>query len=147
MDNLIIFISVPVIVVFTKSEALELVAIEILQEKKQLSFDDAAKGAADYAKEHLQNAHLKLEKYRYHPQGHVYLRGKISNKCVKWRLMVLVELNKLEMDCEDLVKCTAAVLDGDRLQTIFISTQQNSLEVQMEWCTRLVVVSCHCVPV
>lgn len=69
-----IFGSVPVIVVFTKCEALELQAIKILQ-KEKLSYGDAVEGAPEYAKKHLWNAHLDLEKHKYPPQGHVYLKG------------------------------------------------------------------------
>lgn len=51
-------------------------------------------------------------------------------------LILSLELDKPDVNCESLLKCTAAVLDGDRLQAIFISTQQNSLELQIEYSTR-----------
>lgn len=121
---------------FTKCEALELTAIEVLQEEKKLSFREAVNGAAKYAQEHLWNAHHELEKYKYHPQGHVYLQGKVIKNCTKWRLILSLELDKPDVNCESLLKCTAAVLDGDRLQAIFISTQQNSLELRIEYSTR-----------
>ncbi|KAF9468343.1 hypothetical protein BDZ94DRAFT_1232400 [Collybia nuda] len=54
---------VPVIAVFTKCEALETKEVEILQEEHQLSYENAISQAPAYAKKHLQNIHLKSEKY------------------------------------------------------------------------------------
>jgi hypothetical protein len=72
---LITFVPVPVVLVFTKCEALELSAIRTLQKEKQLSYNDAVLKAPEYAQEHLRNAHLELEDEKYPPQGHVYLQG------------------------------------------------------------------------
>jgi hypothetical protein len=72
---LIILVPVPVILVFTKCEALELSAIKTLQKEKKLSYNDAYQEAPKYARQYLQNAHLDLESEKYPPQGHVYLKG------------------------------------------------------------------------
>lgn len=64
--------------VFTKCEALELQAIETLEEK--LSYSEAVERAPEYAKKYLWNTHLELEKYKYPPQGHVYLKGQPALK-------------------------------------------------------------------
>lgn len=60
---------------FTKCEALEVQAVQALQEDNKLSFGDAVKGAPEYAKKHLQNLHLELGMHKYPPQSHVYLQG------------------------------------------------------------------------
>ncbi|KAF9459243.1 hypothetical protein BDZ94DRAFT_1199801 [Collybia nuda] len=108
---------VPVVVIFTKSEALELNAVNILQEQKGLDFKGAVKEAADYAKEYLQMTHLILEKYKYPPKGHVYLQG----------------MEKSNTDCRDLVECTANVLDSVTLQAIFVSMQQVNIEISIKF--------------
>ncbi|KAF9462707.1 hypothetical protein BDZ94DRAFT_1165301 [Collybia nuda] len=111
---------VPVIVVFTKCEALELQAIEALQEKQKLSYLNAVQEAPKYAMKHLWNAHLELEKCKYPPQSHIYLQ----------------EMNKPDTNCKELVECTASVLDSDVLQAIFVSTQQVSLEISLKYALR-----------
>jgi hypothetical protein len=69
-----ICILVPVIAVFTKSEALEIKAISML-EKNGFSYNDAILNAPQHARENLQNAHLALLKEKYPPQGHIYVQG------------------------------------------------------------------------
>ncbi|KAF9458884.1 GTP-binding protein [Collybia nuda] len=107
---------VPIVVVFTKCEALEYEAVNVLEEQGH-NFNDAAKGSVDYAKEHLQTAHLKLQSYKYQPKGYVYLQ----------------EMEKPNTNCKMLVKCTANVLTGSTLQAIFVSTQQASLEISIKY--------------
>lgn len=135
-SEILMLVLVPVIVVFTKCEALELKAIEILQQE-QLSFDDAAKGAPEYAKKHLWNAHLILENHKYPPQGHVYLKGQpLLGPSSQHNLTEQSEMEKLNTDCKDLVECTASVLDSETLQAIFVSTQQANLELSMKYAIR-----------
>ncbi|KAF9460676.1 hypothetical protein BDZ94DRAFT_1169286 [Collybia nuda] len=111
---------VPVVAIFTKCEALELTAIEILQGEENISFRDAAKRAPEYAKKNLWNAHLELEKQKFSPQGHVYLQ----------------EMQMPHTECTELVECTASVLNGDTLQALFVSTQQVSLEISVRYATK-----------
>ncbi|KAF9463352.1 hypothetical protein BDZ94DRAFT_1164036 [Collybia nuda] len=111
---------VPVIAVFTKCEALETKAFIVLQEEHQLSSEDAFNQAPAYVKKHLQNIHLKLEKYKYPPKGHVYIQ----------------EMEKAGTDCMPLLDRTASVLDGDVLQAIFVSTQQASVEMCVKYAIR-----------
>lgn len=76
MGNVLMDHLVPVIVVFTKCEVLEVEATRILQETRHLNFGDAARLAPQYARENMWNIHLELEKYKYRPQSYVYLQGK-----------------------------------------------------------------------
>lgn len=46
------------------------------------------------------------------------------------------ELNQCYTKCQELVRCTAAVLTDENLQALFISTQENSLELAMEYSIR-----------
>lgn len=68
-------LAVPVVVVFTKCEALQVKAIEALEDQGY-DFDEAVENAQKYAEEHLWNVHLILEAMKYPPRGHVYLQGK-----------------------------------------------------------------------
>ncbi|KAF9465740.1 hypothetical protein BDZ94DRAFT_1306800 [Collybia nuda] len=106
---------VPVVAVFTKCEALELKAIAALEDEG-FDFDEAVEKVPIYVEEKLKKVHKVLEEMEYPPRGHVYLQ----------------ELDKPDVACEDLVKCTAKVLDSKILQSLFISTQQNSLELAIE---------------
>ncbi|KAF9457836.1 hypothetical protein BDZ94DRAFT_1202160 [Collybia nuda] len=106
---------VPVIVVFTKCEALEIKAITKLQDIGY-EFDEAVEKASNLVSKELKDTQEMLEQMDYPPKGYVCLQ----------------ELEKPENDCQDLVKCTAEVLDSRVLQGLFISTQQNSLDLAME---------------
>ncbi|KAF9459979.1 hypothetical protein BDZ94DRAFT_1284167 [Collybia nuda] len=108
---------VPVIAVFTKCEALETIAVDILENQEELTYHDAVMGAPEYAKNNLQNIHLDLARYKYPPQGYVYLQ----------------EMEKPYTDCKDLIEQTASALSGDTLQAIFVSTQQVNLEASMRY--------------
>ncbi|KAF9458945.1 hypothetical protein BDZ94DRAFT_1291825 [Collybia nuda] len=110
---------VPVIVVFTKCEALEIKAIGELEDAGQ-SFEEAEENASKYVEEHLKNIQRMFETMTYPPKGYVFLQ----------------EMEKPEKDCEVLVKCTADVLDSNILQGLLISTQQNSLELAIEYSLR-----------
>lgn len=46
------------------------------------------------------------------------------------------ELNQDHTTCRELVKHTAAILTDENLQALFISTQQNNLELAMEYSIR-----------
>lgn len=66
---------VPVLAVFTKSEALEIRALAVLEYEGH-DYVTAIKNASKYAEENLRTAHLQLESMPYPPRGHVYLQGK-----------------------------------------------------------------------
>lgn len=59
---------------FTKCEALQVKAIEALEDKGY-DYDDAVENAEKYANENLRNFHVTLESMAYPPKGHVYLQG------------------------------------------------------------------------
>jgi hypothetical protein len=47
-----------------------------------------------------------------------------------------LELDRAEKDCKELVECTAALLNSDILQALFVSTQQVSIEICVKYSTR-----------
>lgn len=64
--------------------------------------------------------------------NYLSLFGENSNKSL--------EMDIPDTTCMDLIECTAEVLDGDRLQAIFVSTQQNSLDLPMVYSIRFEVI-------
>jgi len=111
--------SVPVIAIFTKFDALEDKAYGDLEEE-EFSHEKAVALAPARAVANFENQHLHdLYRRKYPPGGHVYLR----------------EMDKPETDCRELTQTVAAVLDDDNLKRLFVSTQQNNLEL----CIKLAV--------
>ncbi|KAF9458274.1 hypothetical protein BDZ94DRAFT_1284923 [Collybia nuda] len=106
---------VPVVVVFTKCEALEIKVIGALEDAGH-DFDEAVQNAPKHVEEYQKNIQHRFETMAYPPKGYVFLQ----------------EMEKPKMNCEALVRCTADVLDSSILQGLFISTQQNNLELALE---------------
>jgi len=67
--------------------------------------------------------HLVYEK-QYPPKGHLYL----------------CDMNKPEAKCPELTAQTASVLDNNILQQLFVSTQQNNLELCIEYAVKRYIV-------
>jgi len=115
---------VPVVAIFTKFDALISKAFQALREKGMSRQDAKAQALThaekDFAKEYL---HLIYEK-QYPPKGHLYLR----------------DMNKLEAKCPELTAQTASVLDDSVLQQLFVTTQQNNLELCMEYAVKHYIV-------
>jgi hypothetical protein len=76
-------------VVFTKCEALEVKAINALQQQG-VSFDDAMARAPEDAKHLLEKIHQKLKDQKFPPKGHVALQGK---QCLYNDLVQKIEPN------------------------------------------------------
>ncbi|KAI6151508.1 hypothetical protein BKA82DRAFT_169421, partial [Pisolithus tinctorius] len=116
---------VPVIVLLTKADALELEAIEQLEDQ-ELTVDETSVTALE--KEILDNniAKLKgwLNGFKFAPQCYLPLSG----------------MDEEGGDCTPLLTCTANALTEEKLQELLISTQQNNLGLCIEYAIlRLVV--------
>ncbi|KAG8827364.1 hypothetical protein FRC18_009906 [Serendipita sp. 400] len=104
---------VPVIVIFTKFDALDIKAFVALR-KEGRSRIEARELASQRAASSFEEVHLEtLAAFPYSPKGHVYLRN----------------MNKEGHDCGDLVERTAAALDDETLRQLFVSSQRNNMEV------------------
>ncbi|KAF9461473.1 hypothetical protein BDZ94DRAFT_1167552 [Collybia nuda] len=110
---------VPMIVVFTKCEALRTKVVGEIEEAGH-NLDEAAQKAQNYIEEQLKNFQGVFEKMIYLPKGYVNLQ----------------DINKPQKNCEALIKCTADVLDSNILQRVFISTQRNNLGLAKEYSLR-----------
>ncbi|KAG2058355.1 hypothetical protein BDR06DRAFT_1018556 [Suillus hirtellus] len=110
--------SVPVIVLFTKFDALYDVEFSKLRAEGK-SRKDARALAPKQAEESFPNGpQLKfLKEVRWPPKCHVCL----SN------------MERDDADCRTLIERTAGTLDNEVLQQIFVSTQQTNLEICMRY--------------
>ncbi|KAI6146812.1 hypothetical protein BKA82DRAFT_1005948, partial [Pisolithus tinctorius] len=111
---------VPVIVLLTKADTLNLDAVQELM-RRGLTIDDAMKGATEVEKQ-LQKGCLEkikgwLNELKFPPQNYLMLTG----------------MEQESADCEGLLKCTANALTEEGLQGLLISSQQSNLGLCMEF--------------
>ncbi|KAI6151552.1 hypothetical protein BKA82DRAFT_162692, partial [Pisolithus tinctorius] len=102
---------VPVIVLLTKADTLELEAIEQLEDQ-ELTVDSTSVAALEEKILDSNMAKLKdwLNEFKFAPQDYLPLR-----------------------DCASLLKCTTNALTEERLQQLLISTQQTNLGLYIEF--------------
>ncbi|PVG04899.1 hypothetical protein CPB86DRAFT_747085 [Serendipita vermifera] len=109
--------NVPVIVIFTKFDALDNKAFRALRNEGQTR-QESKNQAPQRAISDFEKAHLDLVYKQHHPpKGHVYLR----------------DMNKEGADCSKLIEQTAMALDNEVLQRLFVSTQRTNLELSMKY--------------
>ncbi|KAI6012773.1 hypothetical protein F5J12DRAFT_912106 [Pisolithus orientalis] len=110
--------NVPVILLLTKADTLELEAIEQLEDQ-ELTID--ATNVAALEKEILENNIAKLKDwlngFKFAPQHYLSLGG----------------MHEEGGDCTSLLKCTANALTVDGLQALLMSTQQTNLGLCIEF--------------
>ncbi|KAF8813516.1 hypothetical protein BYT27DRAFT_7181074 [Phlegmacium glaucopus] len=103
---------VPVIVLWTKTDSLDVVKIKQLMKegnsKSEAMQQAPQKAWADY--EH--DIHPLIDSFKYPPKAYVALRN----------------MDEPGADCRDLIEKTAAALSSEELQQFFLSTQQNNIE-------------------
>jgi len=114
---------VPVIAIFTKFDACNDEALK----SEGLSPGDAAIQAPSRAMLDFQNSckDLPIFKSNYPPKAVVILR----------------DMNSVQSHCNELVKETAAALDGKILQTLFVSTQRNQMALCFQYAIQDVVMN------
>ncbi|KAI6143898.1 hypothetical protein BKA82DRAFT_4178705 [Pisolithus tinctorius] len=111
---------VPVIVLLTKADTLNLDAVQQLM-RRGLTVDDAMKEAPEVEKQ-LQKSCLEkikgwLNELKFPPQSYLRLTG----------------MEQDSAECEELLKCTANALTEEGLQGLLISSQQSNLGLCMEF--------------
>ncbi|KAG1869886.1 GTP-binding protein [Suillus subluteus] len=110
--------SIPVMVLFTKFDALYDVSYAGLK-SKGASMEEAEELAPKHAEESFANGpQLKFfNNVRWPPKCHVCLPN----------------MDKDDADCGSLIERTAGILDSEVLQQLFVSTQQTNLELCMKY--------------
>ncbi|KAG6905801.1 hypothetical protein DXG01_000668 [Tephrocybe rancida] len=107
---------VPVIVLFTKLDALDDKGYQMLfEENPDINLDDVAEQAPVRAQKLFDEMLPKLPIFtsRYPPKNHVVLQG----------------MNLPEANCSQLLEVTAAALDDETLQLLFVAMQQANLKI------------------
>lgn len=124
---------VPVVVVFTKFDAFDNKAFgDIKRENPGISYEDVIKLTPLRAEEDFQKLQPTLGIFTssYPPKDFVCLRGRIFPVSRSdGRLIYLPDMDKPTSSCFELLDRTAAVLDDDVLQVMFVSAQQCNLKL------------------
>ncbi|KAN0082400.1 hypothetical protein V8E55_008195 [Tylopilus felleus] len=112
---------VPVIVVFSKFDALHAVAFGELREQG-MSMKKAAALAPEHAKEIFKrNGYYSMvQAMTFPPRNFICMGG----------------INKKEADCSALLTCTAEALDDEMLEILLVSAQQVNLKICVEYAVR-----------
>ncbi|KAG6839353.1 hypothetical protein C0991_003386, partial [Blastosporella zonata] len=135
-----LFSAVPVIVLFTKLDALNDKGFQLLQkENSDISHDNAANQAPIRAQQIFDEMLLVLciFKSRYPPKNYVALRGGMPSCSIIFiqtcslSSIVGMTRNSPQANCGQLLELTAAALDNETLQLLFVATQQANLELCM----------------
>ena len=125
-------VSVPVIVVFTKFDAL---VTECWGELGEARFDPEASAlAAKHAEVKFEEKYLPLVmKTVYPPKAHLHLSGMINLDMWDTADCGVLDMDKEENTCPELSGITASALDDSVLQNLFVSTQMNNLDLCTEY--------------
>ncbi|KIJ35992.1 hypothetical protein M422DRAFT_180049 [Sphaerobolus stellatus SS14] len=117
---------VPVIVVFTKMDALDTKEWKKIKEGMTLPLGDAIDQARKNSLSIAKGIYLeKLCTMKYQPKGSVYMR----------------DMNKDNTQCTELMQATVSVLDDRNLRHILVSTQQISIEISIYYALKECVLS------
>ncbi|KAG2107005.1 uncharacterized protein F5147DRAFT_837608 [Suillus discolor] len=123
---------VPVVVVFTKFEALRPVAYgEIKKQLKGVSREERSKRIAQCVEELFMNTDVLNKLYKpencVRPKSHVRLQN----------------MNQLNANCNILLECTTLALDNDELRLCLVLTQQSNMELCIKCAISKIVDPAH----
>jgi len=105
--------SVPVVVIFTKFDALADMCYTKLR-NQGMEYQEAESAVPDLAEKTFQKEYLpRILSTEFPPKAHVCLAG----------------LDKKENQCSELSKRTMEILNNDVLVNLFVSTQKNNLDL------------------
>ncbi|KAL4064061.1 hypothetical protein V8B97DRAFT_1876323, partial [Scleroderma yunnanense] len=128
--------NVPVIVVLTKADAMQLKAVGQLRDKG-LTMKEARSQAGELAKQLLTDVKTQVEDQlavcKHHPNDCLALSGEYQ-LVWKWACM-----NKADANCDQLLRCTTNALDDMELQQLVISTQQVNFNLNIEYAVRFIM--------
>ena len=133
------FFQVPVVLIFTKFDALELKCYSELREKEK-SHEEASIQVPELANKTFENKYLpRILNAKFPPKAYVCLSGKYSGLIGSLNFSQILGLDKEENQCSELSEKTMDILDNDILVNLFVSTQKNNLDLCIEKSIRLVI--------
>jgi len=133
------FFQVPVVLIFTKFDALELKCYSKLREEGK-SHEEASIQVPELANKTLQEKYLpRVLGANFPPKTYLCLSGKISYAHkFKKKFSQTLGLDKEENQCFELSEKTMNTLNNDVLVNLFVSTQKNNLNLCIEQAIKLV---------
>ena len=119
----------PVVVIFTKFDALEDMCYNklILQGKNH---QEAEAAIHEFANKTFQDEYLsRVLATDFPPKAYVCLGGNISSFYRFFIFSKISEMDKEQNSCSELSEHTMNILDDDVLVNLFVSTQKNNLDL------------------
>jgi hypothetical protein len=122
---------VPVIVLWTKTDFLDFPKIKQLM-KEGISRSNAIQQAPEKAWVDFENnIHQRFAEFKYPPKAYVVFQSKLWWLTFIW--LIISEMHEPGGNCDELMKKTVAALSSEELQQLFVSTQQNNLDLCVKY--------------
>jgi len=120
---------VPIVLIFTKFDALADVCYNKLRYQGK-DHQEAKTAMHELAKKTFQKEYLpRVLDAEFPPKTFVCLAGNILYSYRFFKFSQILEMNKEENQCPELSEKTMDVLDNNVLVNLFVSTQQNNLDL------------------
>ena len=126
----------PVIAIFTKFDGLVSTAYSELRDKEKLSIKEAKNKKFERAQEKLKTNFVEpLEATASRPSDYVRLDGKPASRNImrvhmlRFFVVMYSDMRKEDSNCGELIEKTANVLDDGKLKLLFVSVQQNNIDI------------------
>jgi hypothetical protein len=120
---------VPVVLIFTKFDALEDMCYNKLRSQGK-NHQEAQDAVPECANKIFQNEYLsRVLATDFPPKAYICLGGDILSSYRFFKFLQILEMNKEETQCSELSTKTSDILDNDVLVNLFVSTQKNNLDL------------------
>ena len=124
------------ILLWTKTDSLETDKVMELMDEG-LTLSEAMQQAPEKAwVDYEKKIHQRFARFKYPPKAHVAFRSNCfvySQLTAMWLIVLCAEMHEDGANCSDLIEKTTAALCSDKLQRLFLSTQQNRIEVCVKY--------------
>jgi len=126
----IFYLLVPVVVIFTKFDALVLKSYNKLR-NQQKNHEEAKSAMHELANKTFQDHYLaQVQATEVPPKTYICLAGNILYLCKAFlKFSQILDMDKEENQCSELSERTMDILDNDVLVQLFVSTQTNNLDL------------------
>jgi len=124
---------VPVVVIFTKFDALVLKSYNKLR-NQQKNHEEAKSAMHELANKTFQDHYLsQVLATKVPPKTYICLAGNTLYVCKAPKFSKILEMDKEENQCSELSERTMDILDNDVLVALFVSTQKNNLDLCIKY--------------
>jgi hypothetical protein len=127
------------VLIFTKFDALEDKCYSKLREEGK-SHEEASIQLPELVNKTFQDKYLpRVLDAKFPPEAYVCLAGNVLYPYRFFKFSQILGLDKEENQCSELSEATMNILDNDILVNLFVSTQQNNLDLCIEKGIKLVL--------